>query len=62
MSQQLRPLSERLGEGATVRREERMSRRAVRALAIEHGHLKGGIQHFFGRGLFGRLKWLLTGR
>lgn len=59
---QLAPLGERMSEIHQVRREERMSRRAVRSFAIELGTIRGGLAQFFGRGFFGRLKWMVTGR
>ena len=59
---QLAPIGERMSELHQIRREEKMSRRAIRSFAIELGTIKGGLRAFFSRGLFGRLKWMATGR
>ena len=59
---QLTPLRERMSELTQVRREERMSRRAVKSLAMELGVIRCGLAQFFGRGFFDRLKWMLVGR
>lgn len=59
---QLAPLGDRMSEIHQVRREERMSRRAVQSLARELGVVRFGLQQFFGRGFFGRLKWMVVGR
>lgn len=55
-------LGDRMSELMQIRREERMSRRAVRSFAIELGTVRGALVQFFSRGIFGRLKWLVIGR
>jgi hypothetical protein len=43
-----------------AQRQERIQHRSGTARAI--GMINFGLQQFFGRGFFGRLKWLVTGR
>lgn len=57
---QLAPLSKRLSAHQQAMRQERIQWRSGLAQAI--GAINFGLQQFFGRGFFGRMKWLLTGR
>jgi len=43
-----------------AQRQERIQHRSSTARAI--GFINFGLQQFFGRGFFGRFKWLLTSR
>lgn len=57
---QLQPLSERLSAHQAAMREDRRQGRA--GLSRQIGVINFGLQNFFRRGFFGRLKWLVTGR
>lgn len=53
-------LSRSLTAHQKAMREDRQNWRS--GLAREIGGIKFGLAQFFGRGFFGRVKWLLTGR
>lgn len=57
---QLLPLRERRTEAQMAGRKEKMQYRSNIARAI--GVINFGLQQFFQRGFFGRMKWLVTGR
>ena len=57
---QLTPLSRSLTAMQKAQRQERIHHRSGTARAI--GAINWGLQQFFGRGFFGRVKWLVTGR
>lgn len=57
---QLQPLSERLSAHQALMREERRQWRSN--LARQLGLINYGLAQFFQRGIFGRFKWLVTGR
>lgn len=57
---QLTPLSRSLTAIQKQQRQDRINHRSSTARAI--GFINFGLQQFFGRGFFGRLKWLLLGR
>lgn len=55
-------LGERMSSAAQIRREERMTRKTINSFAAELGRIKGGLAFFFAKSLWGRLKWIATGR
>lgn len=57
---QLLPLKKRRTGAQMAHRNERAEYRSNIAKAI--GRINFGLQSFFQRGFFGRMKWLLTGR
>jgi hypothetical protein len=57
---QLLPLRERRTETQMAKRSERAEYRSN--IAKQIGIINFGLAQFFRRGVFGRFKWLLTGR
>ena len=57
---QTTPLSRSLTAIQKAQRQERINHRSSVARSI--GFINFGLQQFFGRGFFGRMKWLLLGR
>jgi hypothetical protein len=57
---QLAPLSKSLSAHQAAMRQDRAEWRS--GLARQIGVINFGLAQFFGRGFFGRLKWLVTGR
>jgi hypothetical protein len=57
---QLLPLSQRRTKAQMAKRDEKAQYRSNIARAI--GTINFGLQQFFGRGFFGRLRWLFLGK
>lgn len=57
---QVKPLSRSLTAIQKEQRQQRILHRSSTAKAI--GVIGFGLQQFFNRGFFGRVKWLVTGR
>lgn len=57
---QLLPLKQRRTKAQMAQRDEKAQYRNNIAKSI--GRINFGLQSFFGRGFFGRMKWLITGR